>query len=147
MPRNYQPKRNNPYYIDDRDMHMEIYYLIHRYPKLLHRREKIMYGSPAPADGQPRGNKTTNPTERKALVLCTINEQIKAIEQTIFELNSKYNKTYTGEPFDAYEAFLDYGTYCYYRSKPHKDKAPCPRTWKYYRCEFIYEVAKKLNYL
>lgn len=147
MPREYQPKRNNPYYIDDRDIHMQMVYMIRNYPKLCARREKLLYGSPAPSDGQPRGNSVTNPTEQKALVLATIDNQIKAVEQVIIDLQGKYSKTCTGEAFDAYEAFMDYGVFCYYRSKPNKDVAPCERTWKYYRAEFTYKLAKKLNYI
>ena len=147
MPREYQPKRNNPYYIDDRDIHMQMVYMIRNYPKLRARRERLLYGSPAPSDGQPRGNGTTNPTEQKALVLATINGQIEAVEQVIIDLQGKYSRTCTGEPFDAYEAFMDYGVFCYYRSKPGKDEAPCERTWKYYRTEFTYKLAKKLNYI
>lgn len=147
MPREYQLKKNNPYYLDDRDIHMQMVYMIRNYPKLKSRREKLLYGSPPPSDGMPRGNRTSNPTEEKALVLATISSQIEAVEQVVFELNAKYSKTYTGEPFDAYESFMDYGTFCYYRSKQCKDVAPCERTWKYYRSEFTYKLAKKLNYL
>lgn len=35
------------------------------------RREEILEGSPAPPDGLPRGNETSNPTESKALKLMT----------------------------------------------------------------------------
>lgn len=145
MPRHYQLKRNNPYKISH-DIYMQMVYLIRSYPDLVNRRTEILYGSTPPPDGLPRGNKTTNPTEKKALVLCTLDSQLEAIEQTIVELKGKYEKTYTGEEFDSYGAFLDYGIFCYYRSDPRKDMAPCTKTWKRYRAEFIYKVAKRLNY-
>lgn len=147
MPREYQPKRNNPYYIDDRDIHMQMVYMIRNYPKLLARRTELLYGTPAPPDGQPRGSGCGNPTEQKALVLCTISGQIEAIEQVIMDLRGKYSRTCTGEPFDALAAFMDYGAFCYYRSNPNKEVAPCERTWKYYRSEFTYKLAKKLHYI
>ena len=145
MPKEYQPKRNNSHYMDH-NIYMQMKYLLENYPNLKEQRERLLYGSPAPADGLPKGNNIGNPTEQKALVLCTIDGQIKAIEQVIFELQAKYSKTYTGKPFNAYKAFLDYSEFCLYRSKRNKDTAPCKRTWQYYRSEFTYKLAKKLNY-
>lgn len=127
---------------------MQILYVIRRYPTLIEERDKALYGSPPPPDGMPNGKGSTgNPTERRALKLMRTKEDIEAIEYAIIYLRSKYRDTYTGEPFDPYEAFMDYGVFCYYRSKKNKDMAPCTRTWKRYRCEFAYIVAKKLNYL
>lgn len=146
MPRHYQIKRNNPYYIDDKNIYMQMVYMIKDYPELLARRERILSCSSRPMDGQPKGTQKSNPTEQKAIALCTINSQIKAIEQVIIEMRSKYADTYTGEQFDAYEAFMDYGVFCYYRSRHDKDTAPSEKTWYRYRSEFAYFVAKKLNY-
>ena len=145
LPKEYQPKRNNSHYMNH-NIYMQMKYLLENYPNLKEQRERLLYGSPAPADGLPKGNNIGNPTEQKALVLCTIDGQIKAIEQVIFELQAKYSKTYTGKPFNAYKAFLDYSEFCLYRSKRNKDTAPCKRTWQYYRSEFTYKLAKKLNY-
>ena len=145
LPKEYQPKRNNSHYMNH-NIYMLMKYLLESYPNLKEQRERLLYGSPAPADGLPKGNNIGNPTEQKALVLCTIDGQIKAIEQVIFELQAKYSKTYTGKPFNAYKAFLDYSEFCLYRSKRNKDTAPCKRTWQYYRSEFTYKLAKKLNY-
>lgn len=143
LPRHYQIKKNNPY-IMDRDIYMQMFYLIRCYPRLLDRREALLYGSPPPPDGQPRGSGTGNPTEQKAVILCTIDTQIEAIEQTIVYMRGKYSTP--EQDFDAYEAFMDYGVFCWYRSKPSKDMAPCKKTWYRYRSEFAYHVAKKLNY-
>ena len=144
--REYQITRDNPYIID-RDTYMQIYYLIRSYPGLISKRQSILYGSPAPPDGMPKGTGTGNPTERKAIAMEVISRQLSAIEQTIIQLNAKYEKTYTGEPFDALEAYNDYGVFCWYRSKKCKDKAPCKKTWKRYRSEFVYMVAQKLGYI
>ena len=59
-------------------------------------REEILDASPAPADGQPRGNSTGNPTERKAMKLVSstallkIESTIKAIEKIYEQLNDDY---------------------------------------------------------
>ncbi len=145
MARNYQAKKANPYYIEH-DIYMQIYYMIRGYPVLKKRREEILYAASPVPDGQPRGNKTSNPTEKKALVLYTVNEQIMAVEETIKTLADKYHITCMGEAFDPYQAFMEYEVFCRYRSNPDKDMAPCRRTWNRYRCEFAYLVAKKLNY-
>ena len=146
MARHYQPKNNNPYSLEH-DLYMQMFYTIRRYPKLFERREKVLFGSPPPPDGMPSGKgETSNPTERKAVVLAQLDAEIEAIEQTIIYLKGKYSNTYTGEEFDPYEAFMDYGVFCYFRSGKGKDIAQCKRTWNRYRSEFAYLVAKKLNY-
>ena len=146
MARHYQPKNNNPYLLEH-DLYMKMFYTIRRYPKLLQRRESVLYGSPPPADGMPSGKGgTSNPTERKAVVLAQLDAEIEAIEQAIIYLKGKYSNTYTGEEFDPYEAFMDYGMFCYYRSRKDRDVAPHRNTWNRYRSEFAYLVAKKLNY-
>lgn len=143
--RNYQCKKNNPYYMPH-DIYMQALYKIKGYRNLVRRREKILYGSPSPPDGMPRGNGSSNPTEQKALVLAVINADLEAIEQTIIELQGKYSKTCTGEEFDAFEAFMDYGVFCYFRSDPQRDECPHRSTWNRYRSEFAYLVMKKLNF-
>lgn len=145
MPRNYQLKKHNPYHMD-KDIYMQMFYLIRSFPNLIERRETVLYGSAQPSDGMPKGNKTSDPTQDKAIKLSTIDEQIKAIEQVIMYLNGKYSPTYTGGEFMAYEAFADYGVFCYFRSKPCKDEAPTTKTWYRYRSEFAYYLAKELNY-
>lgn len=145
MPRNRQPITNNPYLMDH-DLYMQMVYLIRGYPNLLSRKQEILYGSPPPPDGMPRGNGTSNPTENKAITLAVINEQLKAIEQTMMDLKGRYQNTFTGEEFQPYDAFIDKGVFSYYRSSRRKDSAPCDKTWNRYRSEFAYKVAKKLNY-
>ena len=146
MPREYQIKKNNPYHIENKNTYRETLYIVKDYKNLLKQREQILYGAPAPPDGMPKGNGTSDPTFSKAAVLVTISAKLTAIEQTILLLQSKYADTCTGEPFDAYGAFEEYGRFCYFRSKPDRDMAPSVRTWRRYRSEFLWNVAKKLNY-
>ena len=146
MPREYQVKTNNPYHIDNTNIYRETLYIVKDYKDLLRRREQILYSSPAPPDGMPGGSGTSDPTFSKAAVLVTLESKIESIEQTISRMRGKYANTCTGEIFDAYGAFEDYGVFCYYRSRPDREIAPCIRTWKRYRSEFIWNVAKKLNF-
>ena len=147
MPRNHQPKRNNPYWMEH-NLRMQVLYLIKRYQDLIDQRNNAMYGSPAPPDGMPKGSGITgDPTQCKALVLAALSSQIEAIDQTIVELRGIYDSTCGSGLFDPYKAFKSYENFCYYRSDPNKDIAPSKITWKRYRSEFIYKVAKKLNYL
>lgn len=105
------------YYIEDHYLYMEMLNLMKGYSDMRRRKIKILYGSPAPPDGMPHGNKTGTPTEDKAMVLATIDERLDAIDEVMAEMRGKYSKTYTGEEFEPYEAFMDYGVFCYYRSK------------------------------
>lgn len=146
MPREYQLKRKNPYRIENSNTYRETLYIIMDYRNLLEQRKQILSSSPAPPDGMPRGSGVSDPTFQKAAVLSVVETKLHAIEQTIFYLKGKYADTYSGEEFDAYESFLDYGVFCYFRSRPDRDLAPSERTWRYYRSEFVWHVAKKLNF-
>lgn len=141
----YIPKKHNKYYIGDPTIFKQMVYLIKSYRTLCNRRQHILYGNRIPSDGLPRGNELQDPTAHKAVKLSYIDTQIKAIDQTILELRAKYT-TNQDDPFEPYEAFMDYGVFCWFRSNPKKDKAPCERTWKYFRSEFAYKVAEKLGY-
>lgn len=145
MPRNYQVKKNNPYWMPH-NLHMQMVYLIDGYEELLEQKKEVLYGSNPPPDGQPKGNSVGNPTEKKGLVLAEINSKIDAIEQVMFDLRAKYANTCTGEPFKPLESFRNYGVFCYFQSKKGKDKAPSPKTWRRYRSEFACKVAKKINF-
>ena len=147
MPKYYQPKKNNPYILQDKALYKQVFWLIMRYPALIEQRQQIIHDSPPPPDGLPNGKgRVGDPTQRKALLLAEISGQLEAIDQTIAELSVKYEKTCVGDRFDPYKAFVDFGTFSYYRSKPGKDAGPCYRTFNRYRSEFVFKVAKKLNY-
>jgi hypothetical protein len=146
MSNNYQAK-NSPWYIADHNLYMQTAYMIRGYRGLRRRRDEALHASPPPPDGMPRGGAAGDPTARRALLLAALNAQIEAIERVSIELRGKYRKTCTGEPFDPYEAFLNYGVFCYYRSKKGRETAPCYKTWKRFRAEFIYKVAQNMNQL
>lgn len=128
----YQRKRNNPHWLPD-DVYRQTLSIVKNYREILCQRDSLL-------------SLTKNEREKKAAVLREVTRKAEAVEQTVFEMMAKYSDTYTGEPFDAYGAFRDYGVFCYYRSRREKDEAPCRRTWLRYRSEFVYKTAKKLNY-
>lgn len=143
MARNYQVKSR--YHIDDHFLYMEMLNLMKGYNEMRARRTKILYGSPAPPDGMPRGGNVGFPTEDKAVTLAAIDSRIEAIQEVLAEMQCKYGDTFTGEPFEPYEAFMDYGIFCYYRSRKDRDTAPTQKTWSRYRSEVLYKLAKKLK--
>lgn len=141
--RNYIPKKDWV----RRYKYKMIFYMICDYKNLIEQRNDIILKTPAPPDGMPRGSGTPDPTAERGVKIASLDGQAyDAITHVITNLHNKYSDTYTGEPFDAYEAFMDYGVFCYYRSKACKDEAPSKKTWSRYRGEFVREVAKKINY-
>lgn len=147
MPRDYQLKRKNPYHIESEDMYREVLYIIKGYRYLKERQQEIILSASSAYDGMPRGTQAADTTFWKAATLEPITKKVNAIEWTIRHLAEKYKDTYTGEPFLPYKAFMSYEAFCYYRSRDGKDEAPAKRTWLRYRSEFVWNVAKKLNYI
>ena len=68
------------------DTYMSVYYLIRSYKEIKQRMEDVLYASPEPPDGQPKGSALSDPTYSKAAVRCTLDSQLKAIEQTAHEM-------------------------------------------------------------
>jgi len=134
MPRDYQLKKNNPWYIDNTNIRRETRCIVEDYKNLLSRRIDLQ-----------RGKRRLSGHEEGVLQIAQL--KIAAIEETVAELQEKYADTCTGELFDAYGAFNDYRVFCYYRSRPFKDEAPSTRSWQLYRAEFKWLVAQKLCYI
>ena len=142
--RNYIPKTNNAYCLPH-NLYMQMLYLIRDYPRMRQQYADILYEQPY-ADGQPRGNLAGDSTFGKAKRRLVLEAQLRAVDDAVALLHAKYADTCTGEPFAPYESFCDYGVFCYYRSRPGKDMAPSTRTWKRFRSEFAWHVAKNLHY-
>ena len=57
--------------------------------------KEILDGSPSPADGQPKGNSTSNPTEQKAIKLRTsrtilaIERRLRYVDNAVSRLNEE----------------------------------------------------------
>lgn len=132
--RDYQCKKNNPWYIENDNIRREARYIAQDYKNLIRQKNKLIYNKSELSEHE---NAVLNMTEMK----------LRAIEQTISVMRGKYADTYTGEEFDAYGAFEEYETFCYYRSKKSKDTVPNKRTWALYRAEFKWNVAENMNFI
>ena len=129
MPRNYQPKHNNPYVLPH-NLYMHVLYLVRDYDRLKTQQDDIIFSSGV-SDGMPRGTQTGDPTGNKAIQVSFLSSQIQAIENALLKIPAEYRKgvfdqiRYGGWfPFDA-----DASTY---------------RRWKQ---RFLYWVCVNLNYI
>lgn len=126
----YQPKKNNKHQLPD-NLYMRTVYLIRDYDRLKMEYESLPWESPDPLDGMPSGTKTSNPTEDKGLRMATIFGELKAIEQARFRIPEEYRQ----------EVFENV-----------KNKEPYPigasyATWRRYRQQYIYQVAKNMRWV
>lgn len=144
MARNYQLKRNNRYYMPH-DLYMRVQYIIKGYDRLKKDYMDILYSSPPPPDGMPRGNENGSPTERKALKLEQIGQELEAIDQSCVEIRGKYSGK-TDEEFDPIKAYWSYDYFNYvHKRKNEGDLGPSRRTWNYYKAMLSGLIAQKLN--
>lgn len=132
--RDYQIKKNNPWYIENRNIRREVRYIIQDYENLLQQKTSLL-----------RGGRRLSAHD--AAVLEMTKRKIDAIEKTVAMLQEKYADTCTGETFEAYGAFMDYRVFCYYRSQPFKESAPSTRSWQLYRAEFKWNVATLMYFI
>ncbi|MGN0107078.1 MAG: hypothetical protein ACI4A5_05190 [Hominilimicola sp.] len=128
----YQRIKNNPYRLPD-NVYRQTAAIIRGYSEIRKQYDEIIL-----MDTAQRADKTS--------VLKELEKKMKAVEQCVIEMKEKYCRTYTNEEFPAREAYMDYGIFCYYRSRHGADTAPHRRTWLRYRQEFAWRTAKKLNY-
>ena len=81
-------------------MENELYQYWDNKKELKELQQDILDESPAPADGQPRGNKTSNPTEQKAIRLRTsrtilaVERRLKYVENAIARLNPEEQEVF-----------------------------------------------------
>ncbi|HCT63878.1 MAG TPA: hypothetical protein DIC60_01130 [Lachnospiraceae bacterium] len=141
--RNYQRKKNReplPHAV-----YMQVRYKIIDYDRLKRERLCILHGSAAPPDGMPRGNKTSNPTEQKAIKLAYIDKELEAIEQSAIEIMGiMSNKVH--DEFNSIKAYwsYDYFNYMHIR-RSDTDNGPSRRTWNYFKDEFSKKIAERLK--
>lgn len=142
--RNYQNKRGNQYYMPH-NLYMQVQYKIRDYDRLKKERLDILYASPPLPDGQPRGSEPGNPTERKALKMVYIENELKAIDQAAVEVRGIYSAKVDDEfnPIKAYWCY-DYFNYMHIR-KTKDDEGPGVRTWNNFKTLFSGIIAKNLN--
>jgi len=81
-------------------MENELYQYWDNKKELKELQQDILDESPAPADGQPRGNMTSNPTEQKAIRLRTsrtilaVERRLKYVENAIARLNPEEQEVF-----------------------------------------------------
>lgn len=144
MPRNYQLKKNN----DDllpHDLYMRVQYIIKGYDRLKREYMDLLYASPLPPNGMPKGNQAGSPTEAKAIKLEQLSLELRAIDQTCIEMIGLYSGR-VQEPFDAVKAYWNYNYFNYSHIRKNIDDiGPSRRTWNRYKLLFSQKVAQKIN--
>lgn len=129
--RDYQPKRNNPYWLPSA-VYFQSLYAVRDYDRLRNEYDIILHGSPpSVGDGQPRGTKPTDPVERKAEKLAGISEKLSAIERALDQLPQEYRRGVFNN--------VRYGTRYPYTASDG--------TWSRWRRRFLYFVANNLHIL
>lgn len=113
----------------EKAQYMSTLWYIRRYPQLIQRREEILEGSAAPADGMPRGSGVGDPTLRKAAMLEDISRKLKPIEAALLLIPAEYQR-------GVFENIV-------YR-KPYPDHTSIG-TWKLWRQRYIYYVSEFLE--
>ena len=127
--RNYQRKKNNPYWLRPR-LYQRIRLIIEDYEVFKLTWLDLVEETITP-DGMPKGNSTSDPTAAKAVKAELLRDYITAIEQGIKAVPEFYRQGVWAHVFD-------------------RVPFPCASgagsaTWFRYQARFIYEVAKKLG--
>jgi len=89
--RDYQAIKNNPYLLPQ-TLYRRIIGLVRDYDRLKEQYHEILHESPEPPDGQPRGTRKSDPTERKAMRLAVISAEMQAVEQALVIVPPEYRE-------------------------------------------------------
>ena len=109
----------------EKELYYQTIWYIRRYPAFIQRREEILEGSAAPADGQPRGSGISDPTTSKALALELIAGELDPINAALEMIPLEYQKGIMSniierKPFPSFAAV---------------------KTWKTWKRRFVWYVA------
>ena len=134
--RDRQPTKNNYYHLP-KTLYNRVLYTIRDYDRLKQSKSEINLNSGNVPYEKVDSNHIGNPTEDKAITLCKIDEDIKAIDFALKRIPEEYATPI----FDN----IRYGPSClnWVQNKDYASK----NTWSMYRVRFIYNVAKNLNLL
>ena len=109
-------------------IYMQVLYIIKDYPRLKEEYNNIIHETHV-NDGQPRGNKTGDPTASKAAKIVSISDKISAIEKAQNDIPLEYRNAIINN--------IMFGIrYPDYASK---------NTWSAWRKKYMNSVAKELN--
>ena len=87
----YQPKTESKYCLPH-DLDMRTIYLVRGYDRIKLEHDSIPGGSPAPPDGMPRGQNIGHPTEREALKMAALLDDLRAVEKSLEMLPPEYRR-------------------------------------------------------
>lgn len=145
MPRNYQLKKNNDYYMPH-DLYMRVQYIIKGYDRLKREYINIAHSYPSPSlSGMPRGTMVGNPTLDKVTKLESISGELHTIEQSIVEMRGLYSNR-VQEDIDIIKAYWSYDYFNYIHTRNGlEDIGPSRRTWNYFKVLLSQKIAQKLK--
>ena len=89
MPRNYRLKNAG---LPD-DIYDQVWAIIRGYDRMKLEYDNMIGGSPAPADGQPRGTNHPDTTSHEAVKRADLSKKLEAIEQSYLMLPPRYAQT------------------------------------------------------
>lgn len=127
MSRDYQPIKNNPYYLPKPLYRMTLAF-IRDHQRKQEEYRTICDMSPPPADGLPRGSASGNPTERLGIRRMELSTAIDAVEAALLAIPEEYRK-------GVYQNIVSF--------KRYPDDAN-PRTYRRHKAKFVYKVAEKM---
>lgn len=108
-----------------REVYQSVLWDIRSYRRYCLEYERILSESPAPADGQPRGGTTSDPTLSKVIKLDRVTARIKPIEQALVKIPEEYRAGIMAAIIER-EVYPDFA-----------DR----HTWAKWRQRFVYWVA------
>lgn len=130
--RDYQPKKNNQYYMDDRLWRKTLFVIRDYYRLKTEYDDRINEGMSIGSETLGgKTNRTGDPTGLKAVKLAVISEQIRAIEKARLMVPYEYMD-------GVWDSILYYSRYPSYADR---------HTYGYWKRRFVFEVAKNLNWI
>ena len=128
MPRNYQPVKNNPYWLPH-NVYMGILYIIRDYPRMMSEQNAVIYATPEKHNGAK--SQHSDPTANKAIKLAMMSTRTDAIDFAMQDIPKEYRN-----------AIWDNILYDIPYQIPGNRN-----TFRYWRSRFCYSVAKRLYYI
>ena len=128
MPKDYQPKKNNPYLLPQ-SVYQRTLWAIRDYDRMKAARREILYSYSCQQDGLPHASDPANPTEAKALKLAQLSRDMEAVEQALLLVDDDMRR-------GLMQNICDQTPYPYFPSK---------RTWQRAKQKFIHQVAENLR--
>lgn len=122
--RHYQRKRDNPYQLPH-NVYMQCLYAVRDYDRTKKEMDDILYASPGPSDGMPRGSGTSDPTSSKATKREFLQRRCEDIEQALMTIPSEYRRGVMNGTM--------YGCF------PNDAN---PETYRRWRRRFLYQIAQ-----